>query len=250
MAPDPGQAREKFVRISELGFSHVAFANGAVANNEKHDVRALHAACDKHGLGLLLEADLADLPIDHPLVREHPECFSFTTDSNSSYVDPRLTNLLEERAIANLQLHPEPFIAWWAKRLSQLAAAGATGFYLREPQKLSPDLWHKLFERVRNAKSGQLLFIADTSQLSPDAILNFERAGFDHTLSSLPWWNGRAPWLVEQHAITSVAAPAIALVEAPRREPPASCEVRRARLATAAVTGTGVMMPFGYETGH
>ena len=57
MAPDPGQAREKFVRISELGFSHVAFANGAVANHEKHDVRALHAACDKHGLGLLLEAD-------------------------------------------------------------------------------------------------------------------------------------------------------------------------------------------------
>ena len=249
MAPERGYARENLARISELGFSHVAFANGLSTNS--HDrIRAVHAACHEHGLALLLEIDLADLAVDHPLVAEHPECFSFTADSNSSYVDPRLPNLLERRAIPALQQHPEPFVAWWTTRLSELAAAGANGFCFAEPQKLAPDLWRAVFERVRNARTAPLLFVADTSQLSREAILELESAGFDFTLSSLPWWNGRAPWLVEQHEITSITAPAIALVEAPRRDPPASCDLRRARLATAAMTGAGVMMPFGYETGH
>jgi starch synthase (maltosyl-transferring) len=222
-----------------------------VAADDGHNsIRALHKACDHHGLGLLLEIDVTDAALDHPLVRAHPECFSFTADSNSSYVDPRVPNLLEGRAIATPQQHPEPFVAWWSERLSQLVAAGANGFCLAEPQKLGAEVWRLLFERVRNAGPAPLLFVADTSQLSQEAIVSLERAGFDYTLSSLPWWNGRAPWLVEQHSLTSLASPAIALVEAPRREPPASCEVRRARLATAAVTGAGVMMPFGYDTGH
>src|SRR5438105_4467312 len=249
MAPERGYARETLARFAELGFSHVAFANGLVTNGYDR-MRAMHAACDEHGLALLLEIDLTDLAVEHPLVVEHSECFSFTADSNSSYVDPRLPNLLERRAIPALQQHPEPFVAWWTTRLSELAAAGANGFYLSEPQKLAPDLWRMVFDRVRNARAAPLLFIADTSQLSREAIFELERAGFDFTLSSLPWWNGRASWLVEQHEITSTTAPAIALVEAPRREPPTSCEVRRARLATAAVTGAGIMMPFGYESGH
>lgn len=248
VAPDPGYARENLTRIAELGFSHVAFAQGAA--NRGNSIDALHSACKANGLALLLDVDFTDLAIDHPLVREHPECFSFTAGSNSSYVDPRLPNLLEGRALATPQQNPEPFVAWWAKRLSQLTTAGANGFCLSEPQKLSPDLWHAVFERVRDATSAPLLLIADTSRLSWDAITDLQHAGFDYTLSSLPWWNGRAPWLVEQHAVTSGVAPAIALVEAPRREPPASCEARRARLAAAAVTGAGVMMPIGYETGH
>lgn len=230
-----------------MGFSHIAVALTNGRNGE--DVRVLGDACRAANLGLLLNINLTGLAVDHPLVRQHPECFSFASDATSSFVDPRLPNLLEGRALARPHQNPEPFVAWWAQRLLELANAGANGFCVEEPGILGGKLWRELIERTRKLHS-PLLFIADTSQMPRDAILDLEGAGFSYCVSSLPWWNGRAAWLVEQHAMSSTVAPVLALVESPHREPPASCELRRARLAAAAVTGAGIMMPFGYEGGH
>ncbi len=56
-------------------------------------------------------------------------------------------------------------------------------------------------------------------------------------------------WFVEQHAITLGVAPVLALVESRRCEPPASCALRRTRLAIASISGAGVVMPFGFDSG-
>jgi starch synthase (maltosyl-transferring) len=235
-------------QCARLGFSHIALTY----ENGRTDVavRRLRDECDAANLGLLLNLDISDLPLDHPLVKEHPEFFSFTADASWRVVDPRLPNLIEGRAIARPRQNPEPFVAWWAERLGQLALLGVDGFCICEPQILTAGLWREVIERSQSVRDAELLFIADTSQAPREAVLGLAGAGFSYSLSALPWWNGRAAWLVEQHATASAIAPAIALVESPRCEPPASCESRRARLAVAAVTGAGVMMPLGFESGQ
>ena len=247
-ASDCGIAGEKAARCAELGFSHFAVAQPRQHNGEGA-LQTAREACDAAQLSLLLEMVVTDLPLDHPLVREHPECFSFTADATASYVDPRLTNLVESRAISRPQLNPEPFIAWWSRRLRELSAMGANGFCFADPQVLEPPLWHELIDRTRS-EDAPLVFIADTSQAPREITSNLYSAGFDYIVSALPRWNGRAAWLVEEHATAAATTPAIALVESPFREPPASCEMRRARLAAAAVIGAGVMMPFGFESEH
>lgn len=248
IAPAREPTGEVLARCAELGFSHIAIVheNGRADD----DVRRMRADCDAANLGLFLDLDISELPLNHPLVKEHPECFSLTADASNSVVDPRLPNLIEGRAIAHPRQNPEPFVAWWAERLGELVLAGADGFCIASPQILSAGLWRDLVERTQSARIAELLFIADTSQAPPEAVLDLSGAGFSHTLSALPWWNGRSAWLVEQNAMAAGIAPAIALVESPRCEPPASCESRRARLAIAAATGAGVMMPLGFEAGH
>ena len=54
----------------------------------------------------------------------------------------------------------------------------------------------------------------------------FRSCGFDFTLSSLPWWDGRANWLVEEYDALSRIAPVIAQVDSPARIPPASLKSR------------------------
>ncbi len=238
---------DRIAQCAELGFSHVAVMHAGASDET---VRGLHNACDAANTGLLLDVDITDLPADHPLVKDHPECFFMTADATGSYVDPRLPNLLEGRAIARPQHNPEPFIAWWAARLNELAAIGVNGFCVAEPHVLGGAIWRELIGRTQDSQNTPLLFIANTSQAPHDAIAGLESAGFSYSLSGLPWWNGRAAWLIEQHVMAASIAPAIALVESPRCEPPASCEWRRARLAVAAVTGAGVMMPFGFESGY
>lgn len=247
-ASDRAKAGEILARCAGLGFSHVAvtYENGRT----DEALLSLRKDCDAANLGLLLNLDISDLPLDHPLVNKHPEFFSFTADASWRVVDPRLPNLIEGRAIARPRQNPEPFVAWWAERLGELASLGADGFCITEPNILAAGLWRELMECTQSARGNDLLFIADTSQVPRDAVLDLSGAGFPYSLSALPWWNGRDAWLVEQHETASGIAPAIALVESPGCEPPAPCESRRARLAVAAMTGAGVMMPLGFESAH
>ena len=247
-ASDRVRSAEAVLRAGALGFSHIAVSISNAGDGE--DVRVLCETSEAANLGLLLDLNLTDFPVDHPLVRQHPECFSFAADASSSFVDPRLPNLIEGRALARPQQNPEPFLAWWTQRLTDWARSGANGFFVAEPNILGGNFWRELIQRTRQPRGPEVLYIADTSQIPGDAILNLEGAGFSYCVSSLPWWNGRAPWLVEQRAMSSAVAPVLALVESPNREAPASCELRRARLAAAAVTGAGVIMPYGFESGH
>ena len=109
-----------------MGFSHIAVSISNAGDGE--DVHVLGEASGAANLGLLLDINVTDLPVDHPLVKQHPECFSFAVDATSSFVDPRLPNLIEGRAIARPQQNPEPFLAWWTQQLSELGKLGRKRF--------------------------------------------------------------------------------------------------------------------------
>ncbi len=79
-----------------------------------------------------------------------------------------------------------------------------------------------------------------------DQLAGLRGCGFDYTLSSLPWWDRRANWLIEEHEALARIAPVMAQVESPTTLPLASPGARRSRLAMAALMGTGLMMPLAF----
>jgi starch synthase (maltosyl-transferring) len=248
-AADRGRVAKAIAQSGLLGFSHVAVTCDP-GDGVDGEIRLLGEACTAANLDLVLDVNLTDLPIEHPLVRMHPECFWLTADSTASFVDPRLPNLIEGRAIARPHQNPEPYLGWWAEWFNKIAQAGACSFLIAQPDALGARLWQELTRRTHDSRAEPLFFIADTSQVPQDAISKLAGAGFGYCLSALPWWNGRDAWFADQHAIMSAVAPVLALVESPRCEPPASCALRRARLAIAAVSGAGVLMPFGFDAGE
>jgi len=253
-APGKDGAREALARAASLGFSHILFRSDTLAESQPaasdsrsvEALRALAQACTTAGLGLLLDLDISELALDHPLVEQHPECFSFAAQASSGLVDPRLANSIRTRALARPYNHPAPFIAWWREAIGYLRAAGIKGFRVLRPQCCGAEMWRDIIAPFHD-DSESALFVADTSQLPRDQLGNLRGAGFDFCLSALPWWDGRAAWFADQHQAASAVAPVMALVEAPEREPPAGCEVRRSRLAVAAISGEGALMPLGFE---
>lgn len=238
------EARNAISHAQALGFSHIVFSFDDPLNPRIKELTEESHAAD---LALLLDLDISDVSFDHPLVHAHPECFAFAAEAPSDYVDPRLPNAVQGRAHARPEQNPEPFLAWWSRTLASLLSQGVQGFRMLEPQRCGSPIWRELISRVRNEKNGDEIFVADTARLPREQVLALKDTGFDFTLSSLPWWNGCASWFLEEQEILSPVAPRIALVEAPDCEAPASAELRRNRLALAAVTGAGVLMPAYFE---
>jgi starch synthase (maltosyl-transferring) len=85
------------------------------------------------------------------------------------------------------------------------------------------------------------LFILDTPGVSWNDLTHFKGAGFDYCISSLPWWDLRAPWLGEEYAALRSVAPVIAMADVPGQSGHESVEARRARLLLAAIAGSGVL---------
>ena len=190
-APEQDKAGTAAARAAELGFSHIVFgANGAVRSGESQPIRQLVEACAAGDLEILLDLEISELPLDHPLVHLHPECFTLTAQGCGEYVDPRMPNSTRGCAIAHPQQNPEAFIAWWTDMLSRLSGAGVRGFRVLEPQICGGQVWGELIARLRQRNPAQL-FVADTSRLAQHDVSDLRQAGFDFCLSALPWWNGR-----------------------------------------------------------
>ncbi len=99
------------------------------------------------------------------------------------------------------------------------------------------------------------LFIAWTPGIARTALGRLAGLGFDRVVSSLPWWDGRASWLVDEATALHAVAPALAATEpsfaerlAPRLDPRADlgAAYRRA-LKLAAALGSGMLVPMGFE---
>mgnify|MGYP005841729851 CR=1 FL=1 len=143
-----------------------------------------------------------------------------------------------------------PLLAW--------VEAGAAGFRALLPQRLPAATWRDVIARARAARP-DLQMLAWTLGLSPAEVDPLAAAGFDRSIGSQPWWDGRAPWLAREYeGRRQVPLPTIGLVEDPERprlaataEGRDSAFLRRLRhraLALAATTGAGLLMPMGFET--
>ena len=267
-------------RCRDMGFSHVLTTppfytapSGDVFLTADHDrldtelhstrgsadfLRWLAEQCAARGLALLLDLPIDQFAAEHPLVGQMENCFSLCRDSYTLTIDPRLdvrpSGIARARFIA--AECQTPLIDWWLGRMTRYAELGVAGFRIPAPGAVPPDCWRRLIPVLRN-RSEPPIFIASTYGMSRDAVRQLDGCGFDYLQSSLPWWDFRSSWLVEEYEVLRLIAPLIAAPEDPLglRLPADSSLPRRMKaayermLTLACGTGCGMMIPMGFEIG-
>jgi starch synthase (maltosyl-transferring) len=216
----------------------------------------LSTLCGKHGLSLIVDLVLDRVAADGPMARAHAQWYA-AQDGVDALRDPRKP--LEDRYAVPLRhdagAAPQGFIAHWVERLGLWVQNGVAGFRCLSPQHLDAAEWRDLMEGVRAVRP-DCRFLAWTPGLNPAQLEGLAGAGFDGVFSSLPWWDYRAPWLLDEYVRLRAVAPVIAPVEAPYAKrvaawrPDSQGRYQNAARAlwTAAVVGdAGVLVPMGFE---
>lgn len=143
------------------------------------------------------------------------------------------------------------FADFWAGHLDRWRRAGVRGVRCHEPGALPAEVWRRL---LGPARAAGLLALGWTPGLPRDEVRDLA-AAFDFVTASAAWWDGRAPWLVEEFNALRPHARLIAFCDDPfgprlaTRGPDATAEARH-RLALAATQlADGWLMPMGFEHG-
>jgi starch synthase (maltosyl-transferring) len=204
-------------------------------------VGRLAALCHGGELALLVELDPFSLDPSHPLVGAQPELFALRPSSAGRIVDPRQPVWLEGRAQLRTEQQLETVIRFWSAVVEVLRRAGCAGFCLRQSGALGPALCASLI-----ADAGPVLWIADATAQDWERMLQLKGCGFDYVLGSLPWWDYRQSWFVEEHALLNRIAPVMSQVGSWHKMSPARTRARCTRLALAACTGAGLVLPAAF----
>ncbi len=269
-----------FKRAAALGFDHVLIGgllkpgtagnarlvgdheqlHPAFASTEPADtaLRKLAAAAREQDITLLADLVIDRSAADGALYGVHPEWFH-PFEPDDARLDPRHGHRDANVAYADFTRVDSPLVAWWAERLTRLAAAGLGGFRFDSPHQLAANVWRALGDSVR-VRHPDTRWLAATPGLARDEIARLEGAGFDSVFSSLRWWDFSAGWLVDEHELLRRVGAPIAFPEAPygtrlRRDLDGAVDVHaverayRRLVRAAAGLGTGWLMPMGFEYG-
>ncbi len=266
-----------FERCRDLGFDHVAsaplFAPGpsgdvflagdlesthprlGSAEPADRTIGGLAGACAAAGLRFLLDVVVDRVDRDGPLAGANSGPFrdgapgSHLPDPRAARVSTRAAHADGERAdIA------EALLTLWTGRLGRLLDVGVAGFRFVEPQNLPADFWRSLNRDLKRAPQ-DVMSLAWTPGASWAQLAALAGAGFDGVFSSLPWWDRRASWFVEETELLRRIAPIMACPEAPFGQRLSNRLAPQEDLATAyrhalrlaATTGNGLLVPMGFE---
>ncbi|OZI61080.1 maltotransferase domain-containing protein [Bordetella genomosp. 11] len=218
----------------------------------------LSSLCGKYRLALMVDIVLDRVAAHGAMAQAHPDWYA-APEGVDAVLDPRKP--LEERHALPLRRDggraPDGLVADWIERLGLWLQNGVAGFRCMSPQHLDAAEWRDLMDGLRAVRP-DCRFLAWTPGLGPAQLAALEGVGFDAVFSSLPWWDYRAPWLVEEYARLRKVAPVIAAAEAPYakrvaawRDNDAGRYLNAARaIWTAAVVGdSGIFVPMGFEDG-
>jgi starch synthase (maltosyl-transferring) len=252
-APDP----DGNVLVT-AGADHLNPALAGLGADLPDALSELAGLCAKHELNLMVDLVLDRVAAEGTQVHDHPDWYDTEGAGSAALRDPRRPP--QERHAAPVRRTggalPPGFIDRWIERLGLWTGEGVAGFRCEAPQAFSAAEWRALIDGV-HAVRPDCRFLAWTPGVGPQQLRELEGAGFDAVFSSLPWWDYRSPWLVEEHARLANIAPVIAPVEAPYgkrvaawRDDPQERRLNAIRAAwTAAATGDGLFVPMGFEDG-
>ncbi len=264
-------------RCRELGFDHLGCAplfapgrSGDIFLTADHEAAnpALHAdgpadriigtlaqTCAAHGLKLILDVVLDRVAVDACMGKSASAWFR-AVDLGEARADPRSMRARGDAAYARFEddAAANALAAWWSERLIRLAHLGVAGFRCEAPHKVPAGAWRRIIGAVRRRSAG-CRFLAWTPGLDWSQGAALAGVGFDAVFSSVAWWDGRAGWFVEANERLRRVAPVIACPEAPfgnrlaaRLDPNSDVHgAYRHALRRAAATGSGLMVPMGFE---
>ncbi|HZQ59932.1 MAG TPA: alpha-1,4-glucan--maltose-1-phosphate maltosyltransferase [Casimicrobiaceae bacterium] len=160
-------------------------------------VRASARRVKAHGLAFVLDIDLHRVGAASELARSEPTWFSraiapaWPADPRRELHAPEFTVRFDHPAAA------AGVTAHFTAQLRDAAAQGVGGFAVSWPQRVPPSVLAEIVAGVR-ATHPQTRFLAWTPGLSRSERRALIGVGFDACFCSLPWWDYRAPWLVEE----------------------------------------------------
>jgi len=254
LASEGGSRTPWLARAAELGFSHV-LAPATLLDEGVDAIGTMAGLCREHGLGLLLDVDVARaMPADAPLRAEHPDWFHALPDT-SVLPDPRRP---AAEAGVRWRFHDDAVapeaLAWWCERLREALHAGVAGLRLLSLDAAPVAWWAHLVDGLRG-KAPQALFLGWTQGLAPAELAGFTDVAFDYAFCSAEWWDFRAGWLGRELRRVAEVAPPLACAAAPFGDPSADlafgerdhAEHHRRRAAWfAAACAAGWLMPAGF----
>ena len=259
-----------FARIAAMGFSHVClappFEPGASGDifihatfDKLHKALAFNGSADqgialaadfaaRAGLSLMLDIAPAHIAVDSPLHQHHANWFS--SADGDGVADPRRLPRQLDVAIPRFGQTDlaEAGADWWSQLLARLTRNGVSGFRCLTLNQVPAVFWRRLI-----ASCPQALFLAWTPGVAKPR--DFVGVGFDLTCTSAGWWNGRAPWFLDEHAVLRDVAPVLASPEpsfldrlVQHLSPDVDiASAYRLALRVAAATGSGLFLPMGFE---
>ena len=119
---------------------------------------------------------------------------------------------------------------------------GVPGFLATAAHHLEPEAWRSLIADAR-AQAPDCLFAAEMLGAPADAALPLRGVGFDYLLNSLRWWDGAAPWFLDQQAMLRDIAQSIAFPEPPgAAASDGDADPYRRRLLLAASLSSGLLI--------
>lgn len=146
----------------------------------------------------------------------------------------------------------ERFAAFWAGQLELWRRAGVSAVRCHAPAALRPKVWDAI---LREARAQHLTAIAWTPGIARDTVAELAPA-FDFVTASTAWWDGAAPWLVEEYNALKPHARVLGICDdpfGPRLATRVPAEAREPRhrlvLSAAALLADGWLMPMGFEHG-
>jgi starch synthase (maltosyl-transferring) len=239
---------------AELGFSHV-LAPATLLDEGVGAIGTLARLCRDHGLGLLLDVDVArPLPADAAIRGEHPDWFQGLPDP-TVLPDPRQP---AAEAGVRWRFHDDTVapeaLAWWCERLREALQAGPAGLRLLSLDAAPSSWWAHLVDGLRG-KAPQTLFLGWTQGLAPAELAQLADVAFDYGFCSAEWWDFRGGWLARELRRVADVAPPLACAAAPFGDPAADRGFGERALAErhhrraawfAAACACGWLMPAGH----
>ncbi len=230
-------------------------------------LQAFCQAADEHGIRVMLDLVINHTATDSVLVKQHPDWYRRNRDGNlvlagceqqdgTTVQWDDLAELDYDDARARDQL-----IEHWIDFIERFAGLGVRGFRCDAAYQVPTQVWSRIIASAQRPER-PLTFCAETLGCSLEQVEALAPAGFDFLFNSSKWWDGKEPWLLDQHEHLRHIAPSIAFPESHDTERlvreladtsitggPQIEEAYRQRYLLAATFSTGVLMPIGYEYG-
>src|SRR3954471_1641043 len=207
----PGATRDPFLAGD--------YAKTNAALEWDHDaisaLAALARRCGARGLQLEVDVRLDACASENPDVLSAPDLYATRALLEDEPPDPRRIAAAPAAAVARFDdvSRATALAELWNRRLRTWRDAGIAGFRFLAPQRVPADAWRLVLARL--AADVPARCSAWTPGLAAEECDALAACGFDAVYSSLPWWDFRAGWLLEERARLQRIGAVIAPIEAP-----------------------------------
>ncbi|MGC9269651.1 maltotransferase domain-containing protein [Acidiphilium sp.] len=168
-------------------------------------LRQYAAAAHGRDLSFLLEICIDRIAPDAALAALHPDWFVHADDG----------------AAFCFLSEVDPATEWWCERLAAWQDLGIDGFRCEAAHRVPATVWARLIAAARQTGPASC-FVASTFGATPPDLVGLEHCGFDFALTSSCWWDGVAPWIVDDLDRIGMIAAVATLAVPPHHAGPVS----------------------------